>query len=63
MNKYEVDVCRTSYTYYTMIVEADSLADAKSRALELAPELDFGDEADVSYSIEGALRCPDITTS
>ena len=49
--KYEVEVCRTSYSYLTFGVEADSEKEARSKALDKAYNTSW-DEDDAEYEIE-----------
>ncbi len=53
MKKYEIEVCRTSYSSITFGIYAESLEEAKDKAMENAYSTSF-DEDDAEYSIESA---------
>jgi uncharacterized protein YlbG (UPF0298 family) len=48
---YTVQICRVSYSFATVEVEADSMDEAKDKALDDAGDL-FYSEKDADYSVE-----------
>ena len=54
MKTYDVDVCRTSYAFRTIRVEAETKADAISRAEDIAGNFTFS-EKDAEYEADGAM--------
>jgi len=48
---YTVQICRVSYSFATVEVEADSLDEATNKALDNAGDLSYS-EKDADYSIE-----------
>jgi hypothetical protein len=57
MNKYIIEITRTTYSYHTVDVTADSKHDALSQARDLATlDLDFStDHVDYDYDIVTTL--------
>ena len=53
MKKYEIEICRASYAFVTFGVYAESLEEAKDKAMCNAYSTSF-DEDDAEYSIESA---------
>ena len=54
MKTYDVDVCRTSYAFRTIRVEAETKEDAMSRAEDTASNFTFS-EKDAEYEADGAM--------
>lgn len=50
MAKFQIPVCRISYGFNTIEVEADTLEQAQELALEEAPNLEFS-EKDADYEL------------
>ena len=45
MTTFEVEVCRISYGFKTIIVESNDIFDAQKKALELAPNYEFSEKS------------------
>ena len=53
--KYMVTVCRTSYAFRTIEVEAESEKDAENKAIDEAGSLMFSEKS-AEYSTDGAIK-------
>ena len=56
MKQFEVDLCRTSYRSTCLVVEAESVEEARRKALAEAPNILFDDEYDYDYEVVDAVE-------